>query len=975
MKKISLVLALVLSVAIVHSQTIKGKVVDDVDRKPLAGATLTLTHVKDSTRIYKGIADSSGAFQFVGLPIDSFFFKLSYIDYEAYTQIVATNDSMPVVNLGTIFIPKKTTEIAGIVLNSKTPPVQQKGDTSQYNASQFKVNPDATTEDLIKKMPGITVGKDGTVTAQGQTVQKVTVDGRDFFGDDATATLRNLPAEIVDKIQVFDRLSDQSQFTGFDDGNSQRSINIVTRSGVTNGQFGRIYAGYGTDSRYAGGGNVSIFKGNRRLSFVGNFNNINQQNFAQQDILGATSSGGGNRGGGGNFGGGGGNFGGGNFGGGNNFNVGQQSGISKTNAFGINFGDKWGKKMDVQASYFFNGSNNTNNQEQNISQQFSKGIKTGLQETSQSSISNSKSTNHRFNMRFTYNIDSNNSILVTPNISFQNTDRYSTSQTNVFFNQDSSNYTNSENRSRNNGYNIRNNILYRHSFAKRGRTFSINLNTGLNKNSSESYPFSYIRYYNESGDFIDDSTLSLFKDNLTDGYSLNANISYTEPIGKKGQLQISYQPSYSKNKADQQTFNYDGSKYSIFIDSLSNKFDNTTITQNGGVTYRLGASRDNQFSAGLNVQSTELNSDRIFPSVSKVSQTFINILPNLMWRKKISPRSSFNIFYRANTRQPSVTQLQDVLDLSNPINVSIGNPELKQSFTQIFTGRYTFTNTQKGQSFFANFSSQLADNYISNATYRFSSTDTVIQNQEIKRGSNLSKPVNLSGYKSLATFLTFSQPVKFIKSNLSLNAGFNYSNIPSLLVNDGVGVKGSTKNYTYNTGVVVASNINEYVDFNLSYDANFSNAKVNSESNKSVNTSAGLQLNLLSKSGWFLQNDVTNLTTSGLGEGYNQSFWLWNAAFGKKLLKKKQAEIKLSVFDLLKQNQSITRTISQINGSIIDSKSQVITQYFMLTFTYSLKSFGTPARSQFGGQRGNFGGQGGQGGGQRGNFGGGQRDF
>src|SRR6185436_167842 len=262
--------------------------------------------------------------------------------YENYRQFIVLNDSIPNADLGNVLVPKKTTEISGVTVVSKTPPVQQKGDTAQYNASQYKVNPDATTEDLVKKMPGITVDKDGTVTAQGEQVRKITIDGRDFFGDDATAALRNLPSEVVDKIQVFDRLSDQAQFTGFDDGNSVKAINIITKSGIRNGQFGRIYAGIGTNQRYTAGGNTSFFKGDRRISIVANFNNINQQNFASQDLLGVTSSGN-NRGGGGNFGGGGrggpggggggrggpggggGGFGG--FGGGESFTVGQQSGI------------------------------------------------------------------------------------------------------------------------------------------------------------------------------------------------------------------------------------------------------------------------------------------------------------------------------------------------------------------------------------------------------------------------------------------------------------------------------------------------------------------------------------------------------------------------------------------------------------------------------------------------------------------------
>ena len=252
MKHFALLALIIAGMAVkAHSQSIKGKLLDLVDNKPLASATLTLTSVRDSTQVKFGLTDSTGSFVFQNLPVDSFYFKVSFTGYEQYRQIVATNDSTPVVNIGTLFIPKTTTTLGDVTVTSRTPPTQQKGDTIQINASQFKVNPDATVEDLVKKAPGITVDRDGTVTAQGEQVRKVTIDGRDFFGDDASAALRNLPADIVDKIQVFDRLSDQAQATGVDDGNSLRAINIVTKAGMKNGQFGRIYAGYGTDERYS----------------------------------------------------------------------------------------------------------------------------------------------------------------------------------------------------------------------------------------------------------------------------------------------------------------------------------------------------------------------------------------------------------------------------------------------------------------------------------------------------------------------------------------------------------------------------------------------------------------------------------------------------------------------------------------------------------------------------------------------------
>ncbi len=244
-----------------HSQVIKGKLVDPADNKPLQGATLALRSAKDSTAVINAFSDSTGAFQFNQVGKDTFFLTVSYVGYEEYRQLVSVNDSTPSRDLGQLYVPKSSKELTGVTVTTKTPPVSQKGDTLQFNASQYKVNPDATIEDLVKKAPGVTVDRDGTVTAQGEQVKKVTIDGKDFFGDDASAALRNLPADVVDKIQVYDRLSDQATLTGVDDGNTTKALNIVTKSGLQNGQFGRFYAGYGTDDRYSAGGNVSFFKG------------------------------------------------------------------------------------------------------------------------------------------------------------------------------------------------------------------------------------------------------------------------------------------------------------------------------------------------------------------------------------------------------------------------------------------------------------------------------------------------------------------------------------------------------------------------------------------------------------------------------------------------------------------------------------------------------------------------------------------
>ncbi len=730
---------------------------------------------------------------------------------------------------------------------------------------------------------------------------------------------------MVDKIQVFDKLSDQAQLTGIDDGNSQKAINVVTKSGIKNGQFGRIYAGYGTDDRYAAGGNISFFKGDRRISLVGNFNNVNQQNFGSQDLLGLTSSGGGRRGGGGGRGG---------WGGGDNFSVGQSNGISRTNAFGVNYSNQFGPKLSLTSSYFFNSSQN-NNDYSNLTETFKKDGRNLF--TSELGQSESDNYNHRFNARLEWKLDSNNTIYIIPSVSLQGNNSVSNSYIQNYYGiNDSTSISNVMSEPDRSGYNVRNNIMYRHAFAKKGRTFSLGFNTTFSRNSGETITDGYYRFFNNG--LGRDSLRNQFADNLTTSKNYSGNINYTEPVSKNAIIQFEYSPSVQLSNADQKTYLFDGNKYSLFDTRLSNKFDNTISTNRGGVTYRYAKGRDEMFFIGLNMQATTLKSERLYPTETNVSQSFSNLLPIAMYRKKLSAASNLNIFYRSYVNFPSVNQLQDVVDISNPLRVSVGNPLLKQSPSQFLSARYSYTNSKSARSFFANVFAQSAKDYITNATY-IASSDSLIQSGDtLKAGSQLTRPVNLDGYRNLRTFFTYSMPLKFIKTTLNLNAGVSYSKLPGLTNN----APTTTDNFAYNTGVVLASNISEYVDFNLNFTANFNTAKNSfntSLNNKYVNYVSGITLNLLDKKGWFIQNDVNNQTYTGLTAGFNQSYWLWNAAIGKKFLKSKAAELKLSVFDLLKQNQSIAREITE--SYIKDSQTQVLQQYFMLTFTYSLKNFGT----------------------------------
>ena len=916
-----------------HAQTvsIRGKLVDGDSSNALARGSIKISPLGDTAKTTIVLADSSGAFELTNVIPGEYFLTFTYTGYDLSSRKVTAKDST--IDLGQVLMFRQQKTLNGVTVIGRTPPARQKGDTTELNASAFKVNPDATTEDLLKKAPGITV-ENGVVTAQGEAVKKVTIDGRQFFGDDATAALKNLPAEVVDKIQVFDRMSDQAQLTGFDDGNAVKSINIVTKANMRNGQFGRIYAGYGTDERYAAGTSMNFFSGNKRINVVGLFNNINQQNFSGEDLLGisgAANTGRGNGGGGGGRGGGGGNTG--------NFQIGPQPGIAKTNAAGVNFSDLWAnKKLEFTGSYFFNNSHTVTNTLTNR-ELFLPGDSSQFYTEDRNSVADN--TNHRVNLRMEYKIDSNNTLIIAPNISYQANQSVSVqSGMNKTAKGIVLNSTKNIRRSNLDAYNLRNDINYRHAFAKRGRAFIISLNSGLNRRNSD-VNLDAITGFADSTDVLLLDTVRQLTTNLTKGYNINPGVSYIEPIGRKGQLQFNYNHQFTRNTADQENNFYDKASgdYTRFDTSLSNLFENTVTAKIGGVSYRLGG-QQNQFSAGFNYQGTTINSDQKFPMVANVHKTYSNFLPNIQFRRNFGKQSNLRLMYRTAVNSPSVNQLQNVINNSNPLFITLGNPLLDQSYTHFLTARYNITNTVKGTSFFAGIFGQQVNNYITNATTVATEDSLLSKDIVLKKGAQVSQPVNLDGYKSARGFVTYGIAIKPLKSNLNLNVGMNYSRTPGLINH----VKNYSNNYNYSLGVTVASNISEYIDFNVNYSANF-NRVINSIqpqlNNKYYYHNTGMRLNLLTKSGWFLLNDITNQLYSGLAAGFNQSFWLWNVSGGKKFLKNKRGELKLSVFDLLKQNQSIARNVT--DSYIEDVQTDVLQQYFMLTFTYTLRNFGKPA--------------------------------
>jgi len=929
MKKYLLILLPALFAAMVSAQEfpISGMVLDAKDESPLAGAHVSLTSKADSVS-QAGVTDETGRFR-LSAAQGTYELKVTFLGYQAYFQEVAVGNSP--VRAGRIALQDEALNLEQAVVTGKLPPATVIGDTTQFNAGAYKVNPDASAENLLRKIPGVVV-EGGRVQAQGESVQEVLVDGKPFFGNDPAAALRNLPAEVIDKIQVFDRQSDQAQFTGVDDGQTTKSINIITKQGMRSGQFGKVYGGYGAEGEYQAGGSINLFKGDSRLSLIGQSNNINQQNFSTEDLLGVVGSGQGGQGGrgGGRRGGGGGDVG--------DFLVGEQNGISTTYAFGLNYTDKWGEKMDASGSYFFNRSDN--DARATLFRDYITGSDFG-QVYDEESLTAASNTNHRFNFRLDYKIDSSNSILIVPRLGLQHNDGLENTAGINLLGGEPASKTAYELSPQLDAVDFSNMLLYRHRFAKRGRTFSLNLNTSYNNKTGKRYLFSENTFFEEA---ILSDTLDQFSDLFTDGWELESRASYTEPVGKEGLLQFDYEASYQKGESEQETFDFEeaGQGYSLLNTALSNTFSSNYLAQRAGLGYRLRGEKAMLF-ARLHYQWAQLEGEQVFPLAGQLSRSFYNLVPGGFFRYQFSKQANLRVNYRASTNPPSVSQLQEAIDNSNPLRLRVGNPELEQNYQHRLYARYSLTNTEKSTVFYAMLSGQYSDNYIANSTFTAIRDTAIAEGIVLQQGAQLIRPANLDGYRNLRGFITYGLPVKLLRSNLNFNLSADYTRQPGQ-VN---GVLNYANNTSFGLGLVLSSNISEKIDFTISSRSSFStvenslSARLNTEY---FSQNSGLLLNLIVGNGFVFRTSLDHQLYSGLSEGFDQNYWLWNMGLAKKLFKNQRGEVQLSVFDLLKQNTSIRRNITE--AYIEDLETEVLQQYVMLTFTYQIRNFGSAPERQ-----------------------------
>ncbi len=904
-----------------QNRQVSGRLVDS-SLTPLSRATVKLvaTGSKDTL---KTISNNTGFFLFKNVAASNFTIIASNIGFGTQEKKFSMDASMEDIRLNDIILNPSFTSLQEVIIS--TPPIQVKEDTVEYKADSFRVKPNAMVEDMLKKMPGITVDKNGDITAQGKKVTRVKVNGKDFFGGDAKTATRELPADIIDKVQVVDDYGDLSAVSGIKDGEPEKVINLILKKDKNKGVFGRGTVGYGTDDRYQGSVNANIFNNNKQVSITGNLNNVNTSQFNAGGSGGgmdlnasgvgrvatAVVSESGSAGGGATR-----------VTGGNAAQQGgaNSDGITTTYSLGTNYRQDFdNKKGSMYGSYSFTRRLTDGIRDVTQKNLFETSNFTNIQNTNFYNQGN----NHRAFFNVEYNLDSFNYIKVSPSFTYGSTNNQNLSEFDFFRDEtiqtsEGRNEDSTLTRTPNFGLNL----VYNRKFRKRGRNFSSNVNLGTNSRDSESETLNFTRNLNLPVPVEVTLRQLILQENNNQNFG--ARFNFSEPILKDRYLDLIYSYNYSYAKNDRQTYTHMPSGDLELSPQLTNAFENTFVTQRVGANIRTVKKKYN-YTVGIVVQPVILNGFSITKDSTYTPQKRVNIFPVARLAYNFSRTKTLNFNYNGNARQPSFTQLQPVRDISNPQYQTQGNPGLKPELNHNFSLFFNNFNFTSGKVFFVGTNVNVVKNKIANNSIPLGNS-----------GAQLTIPENVDGYFNTTGFYTFSKPFQNRKYVFSLNGTINYNHNVTLIDS----VRNVGNNILVSQGATFEFNYkdNFEMDGGVRYSLNSARYSLTDQQNLDFSSwtfTTNSRLDL--KGGWVFRYDFEYTLNDGLAADVNQNLAILNASFEKTIFKKKNGFLRLSAYDIFKQNTNISRTVS--GNFITDTRTNRLTRYIMLTFTYRLNRF------------------------------------
>lgn len=931
MRIVTLFILLVLTAQFVTAQNkISGKVVDAMNRLPLPDATVTIINPVDSSAMGFAVVGKTGLFEIKNLTKGKFVLGITFTGYSPYKKDLTITETQFTIDLDTIYLSLDTNMLGSVVVQA--PPISIKKDTIEFRASSFKTKPNATVEELLKKLPGVEVDKEGNITSQGEEITKIYVDGKEFFLNDPKLATKNLSSDMVEAVQVFDDMSDQAKFTKIDDGSRKKTINIKLKKDRKKGVFGRTAASLGSSDRYEASASLNAFNNQRQISILGGANNINKLGFTNNDLIsamgGMAGGGGGNRGGGGRGG----------RGSGSNSAPAAASGNTRSWSTGINFRDEWGPKFDFNGSYFVNQTDNGNYSENYRQNLLKKDSTTFVNTTSNTTNTN---VNHRLGFRLEYMVDSMNSLLITPSLNLQQGwsagDNISTTRA-VFRNNDYKAVDGeSHTASKRNGQSLNNDFLFRHRFHKPGRTFTLGWTTALNNSNGHGTNYSPYHFYDSTEKEYRYDNRDQRNDQLTRSFNNTISTSVTEMLDSSMVWEMNYAYTVNKSNSDRDTYDYNAvtDKYDSVNKSQTQYFENLFTASRLGTNFRVKHQKyDYQFGGAVNFAALENLSNRATTGKdSTMRQTYTNFFPNASFNFNPKPRKNIRFNYRGSTRAPGIAQLQDVLDVSNRLNYRTGNPDLKQEFTHNVNLTYSTFNLTNFLYININAGASIISNKIVNSTSQYENLSGVL----------LTKPVNLNGAQSYNLSGTVGIPLKKVTTgrrspvNLNLTTTARY--------NRDISQRFDTVYYNYTSGLGERMSFNYFIQDKLDLQAianfNYNDARytLNSAQNYKYfdqHYSIDITYTLFKKI--MINNDFDYYVNTGRADGFNQNIPLWNAYISCLLFKKQNGELRITGVDLLNQNRSIVRTVSE--SYIEDSYTRVLQRFFLVSFMYNFRSFG-----------------------------------